>query len=825
MPRYRSVDWSIGRRSARLGRPSYLRNWSLVGSLVRRLRPRVAVAKSDEDAVVSGFFSRFDRSGRKNSVTTPSESVHTMTGGKADASAAEKAREAIERADEHRDRQEHGPAAQWYAAALETLPDRSDVRVQLANMLKDSGRLAEAQAHYRVALAADPQNADIALQLGRSLKMSGHLSEAAGMLEHALQLAPDLADAATELLHLGRLSGTHPVYERDAHVARMTGLFKVTAELTRLRNEIEKALDKLPDLGTWAAAPAELYGLMRELHDLPAPPDVDEGPTIAILADVDAASPRALHGLIASLRAQTCSSWTLLAVGSDPSRRDAVVTAGIVDDRIRWLDRGDEPGWPVLREAHVLTLRRGGMLHATSIAWLHQAILIGGKSAYVMDEEIGTLAIDGTFQAQHAELRACPDYDSQLEADCTGETLLLTPQACASAARSIAALVDRGRLAQIRLDLIAAGEVGHLPLPLVQSLALDAVPEEARQKDHLADVANHLVARGDARSGARHGFVCAQTKWHASLPASDIGVVIPTRDNGRDVIDFADSLVRLATHPERVHILVVDNGSRDPETLGILASLSARPRISIERIDEPFNWSRLNNRGAAASTAELLLFANDDMSMLSPGWDATLTDLLLRDDVGVVGARLLYPDDTMQHAGVISGWKGAVNNDGLRRHVSEPGPSRRWHVTRSVAAVVGAFIATRRVTFDAVGGFDAEHLPVGFSDVDYCFKVRASGLKILWSPHITLHHHEAKSRGLDYTSPAKQARYDGEQAVMERRWPDALTSDPSVNPFWHDATLPFRLLQMPPADRVCNHLRATSAAQPWRLAPRSRQSI
>jgi O-antigen biosynthesis protein len=95
--------------------------------------------------------------------------------------------------------------------------------------------------------------------------------------------------------------------------------------------------------------------------------------------------------------------------------------------------------------------------------------------------------------------------------------------------------------------------------------------------------------------------------------------------------------------------------------------------------------------------------------------------------------------------------------------------------------------------------------------------VRSSGLKVLWTPHITLYHHEAKSRGLDYTSPGKQARYDSEQAVMERRWPDALTSDPSVNPFWHDATLPFHLLHMPSARRVIEHLRATSVDAPWHL--------
>ncbi|MGE0698340.1 MAG: hypothetical protein AB7O57_04525, partial [Hyphomicrobiaceae bacterium] len=99
-------------------------------------------------------------------------------------------------------------------------------------------------------------------------------------------------------------------------------------------------------------------------------------------------------------------------------------------------------------------------------------------------------------------------------------------------------------------------------------------------------------------------------------------------------------------------------------------------------------------------------------------------------------------------------------------------------------------------------------------------KVRTLGQTVLRTPHIVLHHHESTSRGLDSTSPERQARYDGEQAVMEARWPDALGSDPGVNPFWHDATLPFRLLAMPGTQRVTSHLRTSASAEPWRLPPR-----
>jgi GT2 family glycosyltransferase len=303
--------------------------------------------------------------------------------------------------------------------------------------------------------------------------------------------------------------------------------------------------------------------------------------------------------------------------------------------------------------------------------------------------------------------------------------------------------------------------------------------------------------------------------WRPRDPDRSIAVIIPTRDNGSDVAKFVDSLRMRAAVPNALRIVIVDNGSRQQETRRILANFKAKTWAQVLALDESFNWSRLNNRAVEVVDAPLLVFANDDMMMLSERWDERVRGLLERPEIGAVGARLLYQDDTLQHAGVLFGWRGGVTHDGLYESSLEPGPASRWHVSRAVGAVTGAFLATRRDVFLAHQGFDELNLPVAYSDVDYALKLRTSGLKILWTPEITLYHHESKTRGLDHLDPEKRAREAAERAVMEARWGAAMAADPSVNPVWHMATLPFRLLSAPSQSRLWAHIQRCATSNPW----------
>src|SRR5262249_25560268 len=213
--------------------------------------------------------------------------------------------------------------------------------------------------------------------------------------------------------------------------------------------------------------------------------------------------------------------------------------------------------------------------------------------------------------------------------------------------------------------------------------------------------------------------------------------------------------------------------------------------------------------------APFLVFANDDMIMLSEGWDERVRGLLERPEIGAVGARLLYEDDTVQHAGVLFGWNGSVIHDGLCANCTEPGPTSRWQVSRAVGAVTGAFLVTRRDVFLRHKGFDDVHLAVSYGDIDYGLKLRASGLKVLWTPDITLYHHESKTRGLDHLDPEKGVRDAAERSVMEARWGGARRPAPRDTPVWHMAPFPFRLLAAPSQSRLWAHIERCASSNPW----------
>ena len=136
-------------------------------------------------------------------------------------------------------------------------------------------------------------------------------------------------------------------------------------------------------------------------------------------------------------------------------------------------------------------------------------------------------------------------------------------------------------------------------------------------------------------------------------------------------------------------------------------------------------------------------------------------------------------------------------------------------MTRAVSAVTGAFLATRRDAFVAVGGFDEVTLTIGYGDIDYALKLRSAGHRILWTPHIALHHHESKTRGLDRLDPSKAARAEAEDRAMLLRWPGVFAHDPGVHPAWRPETLPFRLLDPWSASRAAAHIERAGRRRPW----------
>ncbi len=273
-------------------------------------------------------------------------------------------------------------------------------------------------------------------------------------------------------------------------------------------------------------------------------------------------------------------------------------------------------------------------------------------------------------------------------------------------------------------------------------------------------------------------------RWPLPEPAPLVSLIVPTRD-GIDVLRTCiDSLLQRTTYPH-FEVLVVDNQSTCPDTLAYLAALARGDhgggRVRVLPYHHPFNYSALNNFAAAQARGTVLGLINNDIEVITPDWLEEMVSHALRPDVGCVGAKLYYPDDTVQHAGVVLGLGGVANHALRRTPRHEPGYFGRLWTIYNPSAVTAAALVLRKEVFDRVGGLDAEGLPVAFNDVDLCLKVREAGYRNLWTPHAELYHHESVSRGAD-TSPEKRARFVGEVNVMLNRWGAVLQRDPAYNP-------------------------------------------
>jgi GT2 family glycosyltransferase len=264
------------------------------------------------------------------------------------------------------------------------------------------------------------------------------------------------------------------------------------------------------------------------------------------------------------------------------------------------------------------------------------------------------------------------------------------------------------------------------------------------------------------------------------LPERDlppVTIIVPTR-NRVDLLQTCLAGVAATNYPN-IEVIVVDNDSDDPQTLTYLAGLNPA-HYHVLRHGGPFNYSAINNRAAGEAREGLLCLLNNDIEVIEPSWLATMAIQALRDDVGAVGARLLYPDGRIQHAGVVIGVGNAAGHAHRLLRPEEEGYFRRHALPQFTSAVTAACLVVERERFLAVGGLDEGNFAVAFNDVDLCMRLNRRGWQSLYEPRATLIHHESVSRGLDH-DPVGRMRFAGELAALKRQW----GTDEAVDPFHH----------------------------------------
>lgn len=263
-------------------------------------------------------------------------------------------------------------------------------------------------------------------------------------------------------------------------------------------------------------------------------------------------------------------------------------------------------------------------------------------------------------------------------------------------------------------------------------------------------------------------------------PPPLVSIVIPTRDR-KDLLEQCIRGLDRNTAYRNFEIIIVDNDSREPDTKAYFKVLAARADVRIVAAPGAFNYSRLINLGAAQAHGELLLALNNDIEAIEPGWLDELVGQALRPDVGLVGTLLLYPDRSVQHAGVIIGMGGVAAPLFAKTAAGDSGYAARIVVAQDFNAVTGACHIMRRELFHRLGGLDEKHLAVAYNDIDFCLRVCEAGLRVIYTPFAPLLHRHSASRGSD-TRPERLASYAWERDYMHVRWASLMWDDPFFNP-------------------------------------------
>lgn len=336
-------------------------------------------------------------------------------------------------------------------------------------------------------------------------------------------------------------------------------------------------------------------------------------------------------------------------------------------------------------------------------------------------------------------------------------------------------------------ELTEPARIRHVPRVLYHWRALPqstasspAVKPYAWQAGRRA-ILEHLARQGIAAEvePGVGGFYRVRYARPADWPL--VSIIVPSR-LGEVARRSLDALLAGSTYPHFEVILAVGTGdAARPEAAAYLAALGGQGRLRVVTYERaPFNYSWVNNHAARQARGDYLCFLNDDVTPITPGW---LEEMVLRarlPGVGAVGAMLYYPDDTIQHAGVILGIGGVA--DHAHRHVrrGSPGYFGRAALDQDLSCVTAAAMVMPRRLFEALGGFD-EALPCAFNDVDLCLRIRRAGQRILWTPQAELYHHESLTFG-PHDSPERTGQFLKDVAEMRRRWATALDADPFYNP-------------------------------------------
>jgi GT2 family glycosyltransferase len=360
------------------------------------------------------------------------------------------------------------------------------------------------------------------------------------------------------------------------------------------------------------------------------------------------------------------------------------------------------------------------------------------------------------------------------------------------------------------LEKINPSEIFHIPYVLyhwrVHANSTAMVDSDAKPYAMIAGeraINEHLSRQSIKGHVELIGFGYRQ---HYELPHSkpSVSIIIPTRNSIAVVQNCIDSIRRLTTY-KSYEILLIDNGSDEPDSLKGFEAL-ATTGVRVLKYDGEFNYSAINNYAVLHATGELIALVNNDVEVLEPNWLGIMVGFALQKNVGAVGARLFFPNSTVQHAGVVMGLGGVAGHAHYRCPDKATGYFGRLALTSTFSAVSAACLVVRRDLYLKVGGLDEINLTVAFNDVDFCLKLNDMGFRSIYAADAVLLHYESLTRGADSDSK-NRIRFTREASFMRRKWGHVIKNDPCYSPNLSLDSANFSLAWPP---RLASYLKADS---------------
>jgi glycosyltransferase involved in cell wall biosynthesis len=338
------------------------------------------------------------------------------------------------------------------------------------------------------------------------------------------------------------------------------------------------------------------------------------------------------------------------------------------------------------------------------------------------------------------------------------------------------------------IERIPAKNIVHIPHVLYhwrstsspQSFSQNQLPRavlaaQRAMREHFLRIG--VDAQVDSAPGVEH---YQRVRRPVPDPAPLVSLIIPTRDKVKLLKQSVHGILAKTSYPH-LEVVIVDNGSTETETHEYLCEIQNDRRVRVIDYNREFNYSAINNFAISRCNGELVGLINNDIVVINTGWLSEMVSHAVRPEVGAVGAMLYYPDDTVQHAGIIVGRGGVAGHSHKHFNRGDNGYFGRLKLTQDVSGVTGACLLTRREIFEECGGLDEDNLGVAFNDVDLGLRIRERGYLIVWTPYAEMYHLESATRGLD-TALDKVDRFNREIEWMQRRWGSSLLRDPYYNP-------------------------------------------